>query len=258
MAHAPVTARSTPLPGVALAWPARPASPRLAPNEVHIVAVALDTPDARTRRRAAALHDDERHRAERFRIAADRDRFLVGRTVLRDLLAELAGLPADAVAYTTGPHGKPALADHLGEELHFNMTHARGLALIAVTHAAPVGIDVEAIEEIPDLLDVANRFFAPAETAIIRDLSGRARVDAFFTCWTRKEAYIKALGRGLSEPLDQFTVSLRAGEAVQLLGCGAGDGPASDWTLRDLRPAPGFVGALAMRYPSPVVRCWRW
>jgi 4'-phosphopantetheinyl transferase len=225
---------------------------------VAVVAVALDEPDAEARHVLTALHDEERRRADRFHFAVDRDRFLVGRAALRALLAQQIGRAPDAIAYETAPHGKPALARNLANGLHFNMAHSRGLALIALTRAAEVGVDVEAMSEMPDLLAVATRFFAPAEVAIVRAMAGQERIEAFFTCWTRKEAYIKALGTGLSHPLDRFVVALHPQEPSRLLDTGDDAMPASRWTLTDLRPATGFVGALAIPHHAPVVRCWQW
>jgi 4'-phosphopantetheinyl transferase len=241
----------------ALHWPAAPATPSLAPNDVHVVALALDNADDAARHLLAALDPSERARGDRFRFARDRDRFLVGRAVLRGLLARYTGVAAAHIALIEGPRGKPVLAAGIDATLHFNVSHAGGLALLAVTRLGALGVDVEVVAPLPDLLDVADRFFAPAERATLRALPDSDRLDAFFRCWTRKEAYIKAIGEGLACPLDGFVVTMRAGEPARFIEIGD-EAHATAWWLEDLRPAAGYAGALAIRAQRPVVRCWRW
>lgn len=252
-------ARQTPLPRGVLQWSDAPRTETLDAGDIHIIAVALDEPDAAARSLIdQAITAAERTRADRFHFAVDRDRFLVGRAVLRGLLAQHTGRAPDDIPIVEGARGKPLLAAGIDDTLQFNVSHSRGLALVALTRLGELGIDVEAIHDLSDLVSVAERYFAPDERAVIRELDGQARIEAFFTCWTRKEAYIKALGEGLAHPLDRFVVAMRAGEPARFLRIGDDTSAASAWTLADLRPAPGFVGALAIQTPNAHLRCWRW
>ena len=241
-----------------LRWSVAPRIASLEPGEIHVIAVALDEPDATARALIGALGATERARAERFHFEVDRARFLVGRAVLRGLLAQHTGRAPDDIPIAEGTRGKPVLPAGIDDTLQFNASHSRGLALIAITRLGELGIDVEAIHDLADLVSVAERYFAPDERAVIRELDGQARIEAFFTCWTRKEAYIKALGEGLAHPLDRFVVAMRASEPARFLRIGDDAEAASAWMLADLRPAPDFVGALAIQTPNALVRCWRW
>ncbi|MGQ0715384.1 MAG: 4'-phosphopantetheinyl transferase family protein [Gemmatimonadaceae bacterium] len=248
---------STPIASTALAWLGRPADAALTPNDVHVIAAALDDPDAAAIDLLGTLDREERGRADRFHFPRDRDRFRIGRGMLRGLLAHYTGVPPDRIRLKNGARGKPAL-DDANAALHFNVSHAGGVALFAFTRLTELGIDVEHIHEMPDLLPIAERFFAPAERRALRKLDGQEQLEAFFVCWTRKEAYIKAIGEGLACPLDRFVVTMHPDERARFVEIG-GDGiAAAMWTLEDLRPAPGYVGAVAIPSVAPTIRCWRW
>ncbi len=149
-------------------------------------------------------------------------------------------------AYTT--YGKPLLADETGASgLRFNLTHSHGLALLAVTRGREIGVDVERIRDNLEGEKLAERFFSPREVAALRSLPPELRREAFFHCWTRKEAYIKAVGKGLSLPLDQFDVTLHPGEPAALLATRHDSEEAQRWSMRSLAPGEGYVGALARR-----------
>jgi 4'-phosphopantetheinyl transferase len=199
---------------------------------------------------AAALSDVERHRARRFARDRDRDRFVVARARLRELLGSRLGVPPAAVELETGPYGKPALAGQFADsELRFNVSHCDDLAVYAFASGRDVGIDVEAIRALPDADLIAARFFSRREQAAYRALDASARPLAFFQCWTRKEAFIKALGEGFSHPLDSFDVSLAPGEPAQILRIVPAPGDDRDWRLESLTPAPGFVAAVVTEEP---------
>ncbi len=152
--------------------------------------------------------------------------------------------------FRAGPYGKPALAWPV-EDIPFNLSHTGGLALVAIAGSGRVGIDAETVRSEIEVEDLSRRFFAPAEAAEILALSPDARVAAFFTCWTRKEAFVKALGGGLSVPLDHFQVSVRSDQPARLLWV---DGEESDqWSLRDVSE-PGVAAALVVEGPTPVLQ----
>ena len=210
--------------------------------------VDLDRPDWCVDRLEAVLAADERERAARFVFGRDRRRFVVARACLRALLARACGLPARDIRFHYGPHGKPAL-DLPGAEdaTHFNVSHSGDLALIGLTRDAPLGIDVEMVRPLPDLLALATRYFSPGEASAIREASPGQRELTFFLCWTRKEAFVKATGDGLALRLDRYRVACRPGEPARILDIDGSSAAAAEWTVYDLAPRPGYVGAVVMR-----------
>ena len=165
------------------------------------------------------LAADEQARAERFHFERDREHFIVARGVLRAILGRYLNRAPERLSFCYGAHGKPALAGEAGADaIRFNVSHSHGVALYAVTRGREVGIDLERIRFDLAVLEIAERFFSRREVATLRTLPTEAQRQAFFRCWTRKEAYIKARGEGLSLPLDQFDVSLAPGEPAALLG----------------------------------------
>jgi 4'-phosphopantetheinyl transferase len=220
----------------------------LAEDEIHVWRVSLDRPDSAVRRLAPLLSADERERADRFRIDRVQRRFIVCRGVLRMILGRYTRRSPARLRFRYGPHGKPALAPAEGTDVHFNVSHSDGLALCAVARGCEIGVDVERLRELPRAERIAERFFSVPETAALKAVPAERRVEAFFTCWTRKEAYIKALGDGLAHPLDQFAVSLAPGEPPRLSAVGDANGREVErWRLAVVPPAPGYVAALAGR-----------
>ncbi|MBZ5624755.1 MAG: 4'-phosphopantetheinyl transferase superfamily protein [Acidobacteriia bacterium] len=178
---------------------------------------------------------------ERFHFPNLRQNYTLSHAVLRTLLGRLLGVPAGEVVFSFGRNGKPALAG--SARIRFNMSHSADLALYAVTLDCCLGVDVERIRPAEDLEHIAARNFHPSESADLLSLPESDRVDAFFRCWTRKEAYIKAVGDGLSMPLDTFQVTLRRDRPARFVQLSDG----GEWSLHHLDPAPGFVGAVVYR-----------
>lgn len=167
--------------------------------------------------------------------------------MLRAILSRYVGRPAKQLRFEYSRYGKPALAAEPGQaEVHFNLSHSHGLALVAVTHRQAVGVDLEYIRPMDDYDDVARSTFSANEYAAIRALPAAQRLEAFYACWTRKEAYIKALGEGLSHPLKQFDVSVAPDAPAALLSAGGDPQEAARWSLWALSPGPGYVAALAI------------
>ncbi|HSH77596.1 MAG TPA: 4'-phosphopantetheinyl transferase superfamily protein [Herpetosiphonaceae bacterium] len=228
-------------------------------DEVHVWSACLDQPVARVRRLAELCSPEERARAERFRFQQDQERFLVRRGILRTILSRYgAGAPREQ-QFTRTLNGKPAV-EPLPDQppIQFNTSHSHALFLCAVARNARVGVDVEYMRPMPDAERVAARFFAPGEFAAWRGLSNQDRVEGFYVCWTRKEAYIKATGEGLARPLDSFEVSLRPGESARLLHDAHDPENVSRYGLYDLRPAAGYIGALAVECSHYSIKCRQW
>lgn len=226
-------------------------------DEVHVWRAVLDVPESQVRSLWYTLTAEERQRAERYIFEQDRTRFVVARGLLRVLLGGYLRQDPPHLCFTYGPHGKPALATDTGRAaLRFNVSHSHGLALYAITHGREVGVDVERIR--PEIAQekIAERFFSPREVTVLRALPPLLQVPAFFACWTRKEAYIKAKGDGLTLPLDQFEVSLAPGEPAALLRTAWDPQEAACWALQDLAPAPGYRAAVAVAGHDWRLTCW--
>jgi 4'-phosphopantetheinyl transferase len=238
-------------------WCPAPETPTLSNDEVHVWRTALDMPESHVRSLWHTLTVDERQRAERYVFQQDRTHFVVARGLLRVLLGRYLRQDPQHLRFTYGPHGKPALAtDPGGATLHFNVSHSHGLALYALTHGREVGVDVERIR--PEVVQekVAEHFFSPREVTVLRALPTPLQATAFFACWTRKEAYIKAKGDGLALPLNQFDVSLAPGEPATLLHTAWDPQEAARWAMQDLAPAPGYRAAVAVAGHDWRLTCW--
>jgi 4'-phosphopantetheinyl transferase len=230
--------------------------PALAEGEVHVWRARLDTDADRRAMLATLLSADERERAGRFVFDRDRDRYVVGRGSLRMLLGRYLETPPAQLRFTYGPRGKPALAAGAPALPHFNLAHSGDLAVYALALERDVGVDVEAVR--PDFATdaIARRFFSPHEVAALRALSAAQRVTAFFSCWTRKEAYIKAQGDGLSLPLDSFDVTLGPDVPAALVSTRPDTAEASRWSLAALTPGDGYAGAVVTAGSDWQLRCW--
>lgn len=216
----------------------------LAETAVHLWRVPLEQPAEVVAALHALLRPDEQERAARFHFERHRRQFIVARGVLRTLLGDYLGLAATAVSFTYTSHGRPDVA---GTALSFNISHSGELALMAFGWRRVLGVDVEEVRELSDAPGIAERFFAPREVAVFRQVPLAQQSEAFFNCWTRKEAFIKAIGEGLSHPLDRFEVTLRPGEPARLLTVDGSAAEAARWRLVAIDPGPGYIGALIGR-----------
>jgi 4'-phosphopantetheinyl transferase len=214
-------------------------------DDIEIVTARLDADTPSLDVLETFLSDSERQRANRFVFDRDRRRFIVGRARLRQLLAARLGVSPESVPLTCGTNGKPAIADGFtGVDLRFNLSRCDDVAIYAFSRGAEVGVDIEAVREIPDADEIADRFFSPQESKTFRALESWEKPLGFFNCWTRKEAFVKALGDGLSYPLDDFDVSLAPGRPARILRVGGTPGDQCGWRIKSLSPAAGFVAAV--------------
>jgi 4'-phosphopantetheinyl transferase len=216
----------------------------LGADEVHVWQAKLDDHEAAGLR--GLLAADEVSRADRFHFAKDRDHFTVARGLLRTLLAAYLGANAAELRFAYAEKGKPSLADNQPSAINFNLAHSQGRALFAFSRGREVGVDLEFIREDFEGEKIAERFFSAAEVKTLELVPLELRQQAFFECWTRKEAYIKARGEGLSMPLDEFDVSLRPGEPAALLRNHKEPEEVARWTMRSIAVPIGYVAALVV------------
>jgi 4'-phosphopantetheinyl transferase len=230
----------------AIIWPVPPDKVALGAIDVHVWAAPLEQPPSLVSRCAAVLSPDEVERASRFRFDKHRNRFIVGRAMLRSLLGEYLDCLPRQLEFVYGVHGKPALTGEFPEALHYNVAHSDDILLVAVTRVGAVGVDVEQIRPVSEADELVERFFSPRENALFKKLSPDQKSIAFFNLWTRKEAWLKATGEGIAHSLNRVEVTFLPGEAPELLALPQNSGSKNDWILRELIPATGFTGALAL------------
>jgi 4'-phosphopantetheinyl transferase len=234
------------MPGDEKPWPCTLAQSRDLPEDSLVWAAWLDVTCERVVGFRSTLSSQERERAARFASERDRGRFVAARGFLREILAACLRTEPQSVEFTYSAKGKPSLGGAFaGSGLQFNLTHSGGLAVIAVARHGIIGVDVEQIRPVPDLSALIGRFFSASECAHIKRLPEEDQVMGFFKIWTRKEAWLKATGEGLTDLLKSIEVLGSAGE-VKLCG-GPQDGlKGMRLCLHDLAPAPGYIGALAV------------
>ncbi len=230
----------------------------LADDEVHVWSAVLDRSAAAMAALTRILSADEQDRLSRIRCTRTYSEFVVARGVLRNLLGAYLEIDPSEIRFSLGPVGKPELSHPGGSGLHFNLTHSRGLALVAVTRRCAVGVDVEHVRPMSNYLGLAERYFSPREVAILNGLPDEQRMPAFFHAWTRKEAFLKAIGVGLSYGLERVEVTLGPGEPARLTSLDGAETRARCWSMRHLEPAPGYVGALALERHDYRLICRDW
>jgi medium-chain acyl-[acyl-carrier-protein] hydrolase len=225
------------------AWHKPPQPPALAEDEVQIYRFGLKRPAEEVAHLAPLLDPSERERADKFRFPADRDQYIVGRALLRCLLAAHVRQAPQELRFAYAAAGKPLLRDH---GLQFNLAHSGGLALLALAGRRAVGVDVEHLNRPIEITCIADRYFNPEEQAVLKAEPAAERLPAFFRAWTRKEAYMKATGQGLSMPLERFAVLPAPGASALRLQTLDPPQEAARWSLRDLDVQPAYVGAVAV------------
>ncbi len=235
---------------------------RLIEGEIHLWRIMLDQPGETLRRLRSLLSPDEGQRAERFRFERDRDHYTVGRAALRQILGGYLGVAPGSLEFLYGEYGKPSLAERSfgdeGRPLYFNLAHSHRLALCGVTRSEEIGVDVERIVAMEDALQIAASFFSPREQEILRSLPVDRIDEGFFNCWTRKEAFVKLKGEGLSHRLDTFDVSLAPEEPAAILSLSGSREAAASWKLYSLIPEQGYVAAVAIAKGEWEVRELEW
>jgi 4'-phosphopantetheinyl transferase len=238
-------------------WAAAPWFPEVAGDEVHVWRFSIEPPPGRLLELERSLSADELERAARYHFEQGRAHFVAARGSLRAILARYLQVDADCLGFRYSAYGKPELSGaYAGSEIRFSLSHSGQMGLLAVGRGRSLGVDIERIRMEVDDAGIARRFFSPAEVAGLSALPDSMRKQAFFNCWTRKEACIKAWGEGLSRPLDQFDVSVAPNEPARLTGTRPDPGEAAHWSLRHLDPGPGYAAALAVRGVLGKLICW--
>jgi 4'-phosphopantetheinyl transferase len=226
--------------------------PALRPRQIDVWRIIFARFESRVGEFEGDLSAAEVARANRFVFAEDREKFIIGRSILRRLLAEYVGVSRRELKIEAGQFGKPLLSNPSnGGGIRFNLSHSAGLCLIAFRPDGEIGIDIERVRPEIGVVDLAQRYFAAEEVAALEELSQANQVLGFFRCWTRKEAYVKARGEGLQIPLDRFAVSLNPGNPVKLKS------PDADlWQVQSIDPAEGYEGAIATESGPIGVTYW--
>lgn len=238
-------------------WKPAPRSLDLASGEVHVWRCSLHQSEERRRLLLQALCAEEKQRAERFYFEHHRRQWTTARGFLRAVLARYLDLAPADIRFSYQELGKPALADDLNAlSLHFNLSHSADGAVLAITRDLPLGVDLEQVRPMENMLDLARRYFAPREAEELAGVAEHEKARAFFNCWTRKEAILKACGKGLAWPLDRFVVSFRPEEPARVLEVTAQPGEAERWSLHALAPWPDYVGCVALQGPPQPLTCW--
>jgi 4'-phosphopantetheinyl transferase len=238
-------------------WQTPPADLRLKSGEAHVWLGALDVSPERLQELRTILNVDEVARADRFLQAHDRIHSAAARGHLRMLLGRYLCVAPKSIELQFNSYGKPSLAGEFAAgDLRFNVSHSHGLALFAFTRGRELGVDLEKIRPNFATTEIAGRFFSAAESGRLRSLAPEQRPRAFFECWTRKEAYIKARGDGLSRRLDTFEVAFGPDLTPAILAAADEPDAAVRWAVHDLHPPDGYCGALMVEKPDLAVTCW--
>lgn len=233
-----------------------PIIPKLTTRDVHLWYTFLDQRITNYPQYLTQLSSDEQKRAAHFRADRAQHGFVISRVFLRSVLAQYLNVEPEMICFRYGPHGKPALEAH--SPLRFNLSHTTGMALLAITNNREIGVDIESIRSLSQADDIVVHYFAPGEIAVFNVLPEQEKSEAFFRCWTRKEAYIKARGDGLAMPLDSFDVSLARGEPARLLRVENELAELERWTLSDLNIAEDYAAALCVEGNDWNLTTWEW
>jgi 4'-phosphopantetheinyl transferase len=217
---------------------------QIVPEEVHVWQASLSDWLAEGVRHV--LSPDEITRADRFHFDRDRNHFIAARGLLRTLLSAYLGINSDELMFSYSDKGKPSLNDAQRNAINFNLAHSHGRVIYAFAHSREVGVDLEQIKEDLQGEQIAERFFSPREIEMLKGVPAKLKKEAFFNCWTRKEAYIKARGEGLLMSLDAFDVTLRPGEPAGLLLNYTEPAEVTRWSMRSLPVSTGYVAALVV------------
>jgi 4'-phosphopantetheinyl transferase len=234
--------------------PAESTRPQLHPGDIHVWYFPLHVQHRDLAGLRRILSPKERRKAQRFRFEEHCNAFVLSHAVLRTVLGGYIACDPQLIEFGDSSGGKPFIK---GSMLRFNLSHSDGMALIAVTLNREVGVDIERIRPMPDLNQIARDFFSAGERDDLLSLAPECRETAFYNCWTRKEAFVKAIGHGLLYPLDSFRVTLLPHQPPGFIKIGEGAAAKTEWRLHSIPPAPDYAAALAVEARDVRVHCLR-
>ncbi len=240
-------------------WQTRKRPGPLGPKEAHLWIASLSSSKVEISQLESILSNDERERAHRFKKSVYAERYTAARGLLRVLLGAYLELEPRSIRFTYDALGKPHLAHEAPPlSLNFNVSHSDELALFGFVREYRIGVDLERIDSEVDFGDLVERYFSVNEIQKLRALPPGERQEAFYRGWTRKEAYLKARGEGLSYPLERVEVSLAANEPAMILRADDDPFAAERWTIQSLSPAPGYIGTAAVEATNLSFGYFKW
>jgi 4'-phosphopantetheinyl transferase len=236
-------------------WRFAPDDVVLAGGEIHVFCAAPSAFCHSLSRYRSLLSAAELERAAKFRFPADQDSYTIRHGLRRLLLSRYMMQEPSRIEFVYGANGKPEIKDGAAS-LFFNDSHSGDLALFALTSISAIGVDIECARPIPEFERIASHYFSPREVQAMRDLPPEERIAAFYSCWTGKEAYLKATGEGIATGLHNVEITLERRRAVALVLPADRQDQAS-WYLKSFLPAAGYIGAVVVKADAPCVRQWR-
>ena len=237
-------------------WLDQPDNLTLSEAEAHIWQADLDLNESLQSSFLKLFSHDEKNRAKKFRFNIDSQRFIIARGILRSLVGKYLEINPAEISFQYSEFGKPGIAGN--KSLQFNISHSQNIALFAFTKKFNVGVDVEFVNPNIEVKDIATKFFSANEIMNLLALTEQEQTLGFFNCWTRKEAFIKAVGEGLSFPLDKFEVSLEPDKPAKLLATDWDPKAFSKWSMYSISPGAGFVGSLVIEGLVEKVKFYNW
>ena len=239
-----------------LEWPSLAEPPPLENSQIHVWCADLTDFQDELGLFKSVLSPAELARAEKFRFSIDRDAYAIRHGILRVVLGRYLEREPSSIEFCYGPHGKPEIESHFARDpVQFNDSHSRNLVLYAVSRACRIGVDIECVKPVPNLEEIAARFFSQDETRELLDLPAELRTEAFYSCWTRKEAVLKATGAGIGEGVAHVRTPLNPSQEVEILHVEESQAR-RDWQLRSLRPAKGYLAAVAYERADLDLSLW--
>jgi 4'-phosphopantetheinyl transferase len=231
---------------------------QLSEDEIHVWVSCLDVDPTSRMALAASLSKEERIRAKKFRFRRHQNRFIARRGLLRAIVSQYLHIESDELVFEYNRYGKPEVAHQFNRSgIHFNLSHSDDMALFAVTFVGPVGIDIERIRPIKYKEEFLNRFSSPRERELFQNLDSRKKQRAFFYLWTRKEAFLKAIGVGITQLLSQVEVSFQSKEPVRFITISGDKKKILRWSIHNLFATKDFIAALAIKAKKVRIRYWK-
>jgi len=237
-------------------WQFPPEKINLTDRDVHIWQIFLEEPIEKAKDMGWILSDEEKYRAGRFQFEHHQRRFLISHAALRHILSQYTGIEPQHIQYQITSYGKPHLRNKTEFDIQFNLSHSHERAVVAICQNQPIGIDIEYIRSTADIASLAKQNFSTNEYQQFAKLPVTDSLLGFFNTWTRKEAYIKAIGEGLSHPLHTFEVTVNPGEPAQMLSIANDLKAARHWTLEAVQVQDGYAAAFAVQLTKVYLNQW--